>query len=100
MNAVFLAYPDLQNERSAAVPMKAGSASFHNGLCVHGAGANMTPGFRRAMTCAYMPEGSIFNGQKNILSDEYVRTLQVGDLLNDEKQNPLIFSKSKLHVNV
>lgn len=99
MNAVFLAYPELQKERSTAVPMKAGSASFHNGLCIHGAGPNMTPGFRRAMTCAYMPEGSTFNGQKNILSDEYVRTLQVGDLLNDDKQNPLIFSKSKLYAS-
>ena len=33
------------------VPMKAGSCSFHNGMLAHGAGANMTPGRRRAMTC-------------------------------------------------
>ena len=30
--------------------MKAGSASFHSGLLIHGAGANMTPGRRAAMT--------------------------------------------------
>ena len=41
-----------------AAPMKAGSCSFHNGLTIHGANANMTNGFRRAMTCAYMPEGN------------------------------------------
>jgi phytanoyl-CoA hydroxylase len=74
------------------VPMKAGSCSFHNGLTIHGAGANMTSGFRRAMTCAYMPDGAAFNGIKNILSDEQVAKLKVGDLLNDDEQNPLIYS--------
>jgi phytanoyl-CoA hydroxylase len=43
------------------------------------------------MTCAYMPEGSIFNGEQNILSDEQVSRLKVGDPLNDNQQNPLIF---------
>jgi hypothetical protein len=31
-----------------------------------GAGANMTPGRRRAMTCGYMPAGSTFNGTQNV----------------------------------
>jgi ectoine hydroxylase-related dioxygenase (phytanoyl-CoA dioxygenase family) len=74
--------------------MKAGSCSFHNGLTIHGAGANMTNGFRRAMTYAYMPEGATLNGIKNILSDEQVGKLNIGDLLNDNNQNPLIHSKS------
>jgi ectoine hydroxylase-related dioxygenase (phytanoyl-CoA dioxygenase family) len=30
--------------------MKAGSVSFHSGHLIHGAGANMTPGRRAAMT--------------------------------------------------
>ena len=51
----------------------------------------MTNGFRRAMTCAYMPDGAKFNGIKNILSDELVERLKVGDLLNDDSQNPLIY---------
>ncbi|MEO6636923.1 MAG: phytanoyl-CoA dioxygenase family protein, partial [Ginsengibacter sp.] len=76
-----------------AAPMKAGSCSFHNGLTIHGAHANMTPGFRRAMTCAYMPDGNTFNGTQNILSNELVARLKNSDLLNDDKQNPLIFSK-------
>ena len=92
MNAIFQTYPELASIAAVAAPMKAGSASFHNGLCIHGAGPNMTPGFRRAMTCAYMPDGSTFNGKKNILSDEYVATLKIGDLINDNKQNPLIYS--------
>jgi len=55
MDAVFDFYPQFIQAKSVAVPMKAGSCSFHNGLTIHGAGANMTNGFRRAMTCAYMP---------------------------------------------
>ncbi len=96
MDAVFEFYPQFIKSKSVAVPMKAGSCSFHNGLTIHGAGANMTNGFRRAMACAYMPDGAIFNGIKNILSDEQVANLQVGDLLNDDEQNPLIYSKNTI----
>ncbi len=94
MDAIFESYPGFIKAKSVAVPMKAGSCSFHNGLTIHGAGANMTNGFRRAMTCAYMPDGAIFNGIKNILSDEQVSKLHIGDLLIDESQNPLIYSSS------
>jgi ectoine hydroxylase-related dioxygenase (phytanoyl-CoA dioxygenase family) len=92
MNAVFSFYPQFAKKQPFCAPMKAGSASFHNGLCIHGAGANMTPGFRRAMTCAYMPEGCTFNGIQNILSDEMVKALTVGAPLNDNEQNPLIYT--------
>jgi phytanoyl-CoA hydroxylase len=93
MDAVFEFYPQFKHSKSVGVPMKAGSCSFHNGLTIHGAGANMTNGFRRAMTCAYMPDGARFNGNKNILSDEQVAKLKIGDLLNDEAQNPLIYKR-------
>jgi ectoine hydroxylase-related dioxygenase (phytanoyl-CoA dioxygenase family) len=92
MGAIFNTYPAFKTSRSVAAPMKAGSWSFHNGLTIHGAHANMTPGYRRALTCAYMPDGSTYNGIRNILSDAYVARLSVGDLLNDEAQNPLIYS--------
>jgi phytanoyl-CoA hydroxylase len=94
MDAIFDFYPQFIKSKSVAVPMKAGSCSFHNGLTIHGAGANMTNGVRRAMTCAYMPDGAVFNGIKNILSDEQVAKLNIGDLLNNDLQNPLIYSKS------
>ncbi len=93
MDAVFDFYPQFKQSQSIPAVMKAGSCSFHNGLCIHGAHANMTPGFRRAMTCAYMPDGSVFNGQQNVLSDEQVAKLKVGDPLNDDRQNPLIYSR-------
>ena len=75
MDAIFEFYPQFIKSKSVAVPMKAGSCSFHNGLTIHGAGANMTKGFRRAMACAYMPDGATFNGIKNILSDKQVAKL-------------------------
>ena len=93
---IFKAYPEFKSSKPFAATMKAGSCSFHNGLTIHGAHANMTPGFRRAMTCTYMPDGNVFNGTQNILSDEQIAGLKVGDLLNDDKQNPLIYSKVKV----
>lgn len=93
MDAIFEFYPQFKNAKSIPVPMKAGSCSFHNGLTIHGAGANMTNGFRRAMTCAYMPDGATFNGIQNILTDAQVSQLKIGDPLNDDVQNPLIYKK-------
>ena len=95
MGDIFKQYPQLKNTKPFAATMKAGSCSFHNGLTIHGAHANMTPGLRRAMTCAYMPDGNVFNGTRNILSDEQIARLKIGDLLNDDKQNPLIYSRIK-----
>jgi len=66
---------------------------LHNGLTAHGAGANMTNGQRRAMTCAYMPDGSVFNGNPNVLPPDYLATLKVGDPLNNNEINPLIYAQ-------
>jgi ectoine hydroxylase-related dioxygenase (phytanoyl-CoA dioxygenase family) len=93
MDGIFQVYPQFTKVQSVAAPMKAGSCSFHNGLTIHGAGANMTSGYRRAMTCAYMPDGNVFNGQANVLPDAYLKTLKVGDQLNNDAQNPLIYHK-------
>ena len=96
MDGIFEVYPELKNAAPVAAPMKAGSCSFHNGLTVHGANANMTKGFRRAMSCAYMPEGNLFNGEPNILPESYIRKLKIGDPLNNDEQNPLIFHASTM----
>ncbi|MFD0793115.1 phytanoyl-CoA dioxygenase family protein [Mucilaginibacter litoreus] len=94
MDSIFEYYPNMRHMPSVAATMKAGSCSFHNGLTIHGANANMTSGFRRAMTCAYMPDGNTYNGIQNILTDEQVHALNIGDLLNNEQQTPLIYSQS------
>ncbi len=91
MGDLFKLYPKMAGIDSIPVPMKAGDCSFHNGLTAHGAGANMTRGRRIAMTCAYMPEGSTFNGQQNILPDSYFKSLKQGDVLENEDWNPLLF---------
>ncbi|HEX6180041.1 MAG TPA: phytanoyl-CoA dioxygenase family protein [Chitinophagaceae bacterium] len=91
MDGLFEIYPQLKNSRPVAAPMKAGSCSFHNGLTVHGANANMTNGFRRAMTCNYMPDGNYFNGEPNILPEAYLNSLKIGDILDNDDQNPLIY---------
>jgi ectoine hydroxylase-related dioxygenase (phytanoyl-CoA dioxygenase family) len=91
LGALFKVYPAMANADPVAVPMKAGDCSFHNGLTAHGAGANMTRGRRIAMTCAYMPEGAIFNGQQNILPDAYFRSLKAGDVLENDDWNPLVY---------
>jgi phytanoyl-CoA hydroxylase len=91
MDGIFSQYPALAKRPSVAGPMKAGSCSFHNALTIHGAGPNMTNGWRRAMTCAYMPDGSVYNGKHNVLPDAYLARLRVGDLLNNNAQNPLIY---------
>ena len=88
---LFNAYPQWREREAVGVEMKAGGCSFHNGLVAHGAGANMTPHHRRAMTCAYMPDGSTFNGQRNILPLEMFESYQIGDILDDGGQNPLIY---------
>ena len=59
----------------------------------------MTPGRRRAMTCAYMPDGEIYNGQKNVLPDSYIQELKVGDVLENDEFNPLIYHKNKTIVS-
>lgn len=96
---VFNFYPQFMHSKSVPAVMKAGSCSFHNGLTIHGAHANMTPGFRRAMTCAYMPDGNVFNGQPNILPDDYLQKIKVGDLLDNNEQNPLIYKKGHDNMN-
>jgi ectoine hydroxylase-related dioxygenase (phytanoyl-CoA dioxygenase family) len=93
MNDIFNSYPQFKTSRSVPAVIKAGSCTFHNGLTIHGAHANMTAGFRRAMTCAYMPEGNVFTGQPNILPEDYLKRIKIGDPLDNDAQNPLIYKR-------
>jgi phytanoyl-CoA hydroxylase len=129
LGELFSLYPEWEGRlEPVPVPMKAGAASFHSGMTAHGAGANMTPGRRRAMTCgcesllpaahrsplrleldpaahtcrccrcrlfgamlADMPDGATFNGNPNVLPPDYLATLSVGDVLDDDELNPLLW---------
>lgn len=92
MRDLFKHYPEWLKIEAVPAPAKAGSAVLHNGLTAHSAGANMTPRPRRAMTCAYMPDGSTFNGQKNVLPQALFEAYRVGDVL-DSEWNPLIWRR-------
>ncbi len=94
IGALFDIYPEWHNVQAVPCPVPAGGALLHNGLTFHGAGANMTPGRRRAMTVGYMPDGATFNGTPNILPPDYLSTLQVGALLDNESQNPLVYRQN------
>jgi len=41
-----------------------------------------------------MPDGSTFNGKQNILPQDYFESLEVGDLLNNNEQNTLVWHQS------
>lgn len=76
-------------------PIPAGGCSFHNARTIHGAGANMTPGRRRAMTVAFMPDGVTFDGTRDVraLGERYLDSLAVGDPLSDDDLNPLVYAR-------
>jgi len=95
IGGLFEVYPEWRNIEPVPAVMKAGSCSFHNGLTAHGAGANMTPHPRRAMSCAFMPDGSVFNGQQNILTDKQIAALEEGQPIQLDDQTPLIYHNSK-----
>jgi len=93
LGAIFDVYPEWRDVAAVPCPINAGGALLHNGLTIHGAGANMTPRRRRAMTCQYMPDGATFNGQQNVLPPSYFKSLAVGDALVNEQQNPLVYRR-------
>jgi ectoine hydroxylase-related dioxygenase (phytanoyl-CoA dioxygenase family) len=92
---LFNVYPEWKQIEPQCAPCPAGSIAWHNGLVAHGAGANMTIRYRRAMTCGFMPDGCTFNGKKNILPEDYFESLEIGDVLNNDKQNTLIWHKDR-----
>ncbi len=94
---IFKRYPEWKKIKAVPANAPAGSAVFHNGLVGHGAGTNMTPYPRRAMTCAFMPDGSTFNGIQNVLPNEYYQTLKLDDVLNNNDINRLTWHKDGLH---
>ncbi len=90
---LFNVYPEWQHIEPQCAPCAAGSIVWHNGLVAHGAGVNMTIHHRRAMTCGFMPDGATFNGKRNILPEDYFNSLEIGDVLDNDKQNRLIWHK-------
>ena len=94
LGGIFDIYPEWREVESVPAVLPAGGAVWHNGLIAHGAGANMTVHGRRAMTCAYMPDGVIYNGKRDdfVFTEEQAAAMKVGDPLADDRLNPLVGS--------
>lgn len=92
---IFSVIPEYGGVRPVAAEIPAGGCLVHNGLTIHGAGANLTPFPRRAMTGQFMPPGAVFNGIQNVLSDEVFAGLKLGDSLEDDRRNPLLWNTAK-----
>lgn len=92
IGGLFKYYPEWATISPVAAPVPAGGAVFHNGLVAHGAGCNLTGAHRRAMTMAWMPDGAVFNGKRNIMPDRLFNTMKLGQVLNDPEFNPLLWS--------
>ena len=68
--------PEWSEREMVPMVLNAGDATFHSGMMAHAAAANMTPKPRRAMTCAYMPDGESQLG----LEQSYVTRRSIQDI--------------------
>jgi ectoine hydroxylase-related dioxygenase (phytanoyl-CoA dioxygenase family) len=95
LGGLFAHYPEWRARASVPAVLPAGGAVWHNGLVAHGAGANMTPRGRRAMTCAYMPDGVVYNGRRDsfVHTEAEAAALRPGDPLDDAAVNPLVWPR-------
>jgi ectoine hydroxylase-related dioxygenase (phytanoyl-CoA dioxygenase family) len=93
MADLFKLYPHWKEIEAVPAPCPAGSVVVHNGMVAHAAGPNMTPRPRRAMTSVYFPDGERYNGRPDTLPEEYYSTLRAGDVLDDDRYLPLVWSR-------
>ena len=96
MPDLFDIYPELKNVEAVPMELKKGGAGVHNSMIAPAAGPNMTPYWRRAMTCSYMPVGATFNGLQHVLSVERAGSMRVGEVLDDEEMVPLVWSNESV----
>jgi phytanoyl-CoA hydroxylase len=79
---IFDAAPAFKGVKPQTCQLKAGSCTFHNGLTFHYAGPNKSDGMREAFAIIYMPDGTIYDGKKHIVTDPL--NLTVGETLDSE----------------
>ena len=66
---LFAKAPALREVVPQARPLRAGSATFHNGLTWHAAGANGTGRTRKAFAVIFMPEATRYTGAPHVVTD-------------------------------
>lgn len=60
----------LEKTKPVEVPLKKGSCTFHDGLTFHYAHANQTDKPRRVLALIFMPDGTIYNGKKHVITED------------------------------
>ena len=101
LGALFRENPQWADTPPVFCPVPAGGAVIHNGFIAHGAGANMTPHRRRAMSVVFMADGATFDrddgatwaGSWTWTRDQRERYHR-GDRLDDDEFFPLVYSRS------
>lgn len=66
---IFAYVPHIKPVKPKTIELKAGSATFHNGLTFHYAGPNKSEGVREAFTIIYMPDGALYDGKPHRVTD-------------------------------
>lgn len=66
---LFAAAPAMRGAAPEPRPLRAGSATFHNGLTWHAAGANRTDRTRKAFAVIFMPDETIYTGVPHVVTD-------------------------------
>lgn len=66
---LFAQAPGLRGAAPAARPLRAGSATFHNGLTWHAAGPNGSTRVREAYAVIFMPEDTVYSGAPHVVTD-------------------------------
>ena len=66
---LFTSAPHLKAMKPELCPLKAGSATFHNGLTWHFAGSNKSESVREAYAIIFMPDGTVYDGRPHVVTD-------------------------------
>lgn len=79
--------PDLEWWPRLTVPLKAGDCTFHNGMIMHAAGANLTAEWRVAHVIIFADRQAVYSGQKHVVTDPL--NLTAGQRLPDDRFPPV-----------
>ena len=79
--------PDLEWWPRLTVPLKAGDCTFHNGMIMHAAGANLTEEWRVAHVVILVDREAGYSGQKHVVTDSL--GLEAGRRMPDDRFPPV-----------
>ena len=81
------ANPELQWWPRITLPLKAGDCTFHNGMTMHAAGANLTDEWRIAHVVIFVDRDAPYSGAPHVVTDPMA--LEQGQQMPDEQFPPV-----------